>query len=847
MAYKFNPFTGNFDLDTSNPGDITSVVAGTGLTGGGTSGAVTLSLDTTYGGGYIVKTPTDSTTNVIQASPTTATGLTIKAANASGKNLILQSTDNNTTNAVFQVMDSTGSTPYFGINANGNTAIGYSAFPSATYQLEVNPQYTNPAGAARAFSSTMTVTHGSTYAAIQAGVVMIANASGTGALTATIGLRGGWFIAQRLGSNAITGMSAGVFKFSDLGSGTITAGYGLYVDAPTFTGTTSNYYSLYLGLLPNATTRHAILVESGDVIFNNAQLALSDFTIMGDTDASLFFLDASGDNITIGSTTEIGKFGIDGNADEKQFVVQSHSSQTANLTEWQDSVGTIGSYIAGDSINFSFGLSSKGRIYSGLDTIGTTDLTFKRHLNSYQNIIHFLTGADEYAQMGYQAASNNFSWLSARNDTALLFSVASVQVLGLYPSGLASYSVLITPQSSTQIGQVIKAVSSQTANLTEWQNSSGTKMTWIQEDGQLVYSNIGVSLVDGYAGIEVTKYHTSTDLGTDWYGIYDLLYTGVAQTGTVYGFKALASVGKSTAGSSPGVTGLNFQASVQHTAGSFDYAQGVVAAVTSGANGGSVSNAYGNYALVQVTHTQTWSNVMSYIAVLSQSAGTISNFYGFYLSTANRSAGTMTNEYGLYLEDVNDGGTLNFAIYTNDGLTSFGDHVKIRTDNDKLYFGTGDDATITYDGTDLVINPKAVGSGVVNITGGLQCDSITNDTGLAAGVYTPTLTNVTNISASTAYECQYMRVGNTVTVSGKVDMDITATGAFELGISLPIASNFGATEDCAGVGTGTTSTPSASDVVYIKADTTNDRASMNGDDNDTSNHTHYFTFTYQVI
>src|SRR5438552_1367658 len=37
-----------------------------------------------------------------------------------------------------------------------------------------------------------------------------------------------------------------------------------------------------------------------------------------------------------------------------------------------------------------------------------------------------------------------------------------------------------------------------------------------------------------------------------------------------------------------------------------------------------------------------------------------------------------------------------------------------------------------------------------------------------SGSYTPRLTNVANLSASTAYTCQWMRVGNTVTVSGKV-------------------------------------------------------------------------------
>lgn len=149
---------------------------------------------------------------------------------------------------------------------------------------------------------------------------------------------------------------------------------------------------------------------------------------------------------------------------------------------------------------------------------------------------------------------------------------------------------------------------------------------------------------------------------------------------------------------------------------------------------------------------------------------------------------------------------------------------------------------------DLVgTSPSFTFSDPINITSSLQCDSIVNDTGLAAGTYTPTLTNVTNITSSTAYQCQYLRVGNTVTVSGKVDIEITAAGIYELGMSLPIASNFGADEDCAGTAIGETHTPAAADACWIKADATNDRASINGDDNDTSPHAHYFTFTYQVI
>ena len=78
---------------------------------------------------------------------------------------------------------------------------------------------------------------------------------------------------------------------------------------------------------------------------------------------------------------------------------------------------------------------------------------------------------------------------------------------------------------------------------------------------------------------------------------------------------------------------------------------------------------------------------------------------------------------------------------------------------------------------------------------------------LASGTYTPTLTNTANIDASTAYPCQYLRVGSSVTVSGRVDIDPTTVGvATSLDLTLPVATanftgdqNAGGTAACAGV------------------------------------------------
>lgn len=59
------------------------------------------------------------------------------------------------------------------------------------------------------------------------------------------------------------------------------------------------------------------------------------------------------------------------------------------------------------------------------------------------------------------------------------------------------------------------------------------------------------------------------------------------------------------------------------------------------------------------------------------------------------------------------------------------------------------------------------------------------------GTYTPTLNGITNIDALTPYQCQYLRVGNNVTVSGMLLVDVTNTATdSEFTITLPIASTF---------------------------------------------------------
>lgn len=68
------------------------------------------------------------------------------------------------------------------------------------------------------------------------------------------------------------------------------------------------------------------------------------------------------------------------------------------------------------------------------------------------------------------------------------------------------------------------------------------------------------------------------------------------------------------------------------------------------------------------------------------------------------------------------------------------------------------------------------------------------------GVWTPTLTNTANVSASTAYECKYIAHGKHIYGTGKVDIDPTTTATVtQLRMTLPFTvNNFAAATDVTG-------------------------------------------------
>lgn len=115
-----------------------------------------------------------------------------------------------------------------------------------------------------------------------------------------------------------------------------------------------------------------------------------------------------------------------------------------------------------------------------------------------------------------------------------------------------------------------------------------------------------------------------------------------------------------------------------------------------------------------------------------------------------------------------------------------------------------------------------------------------------SGTYTPTLTNTTNVAASAVTgPFTYARNGDIVTVAGNITIDPTlaAPTATELGISLPIASNFAAATDASGSGTA----QATNTVGSITANSTDDRVVITFQATNTANTSWRVMFMYQVI
>ena len=155
-------------------------------------------------------------------------------------------------------------------------------------------------------------------------------------------------------------------------------------------------------------------------------------------------------------------------------------------------------------------------------------------------------------------------------------------------------------------------------------------------------------------------------------------------------------------------------------------------------------------------------------------------------------------------------------------------------------FSTGGIERLEIDASGTVILANGLSIGRTTVTG----TPAATDGNVFSGTYTPTLTNSSGIASSAASACQYMRVGNVVTVSGQVQ--IAPTGSdFNMKMTLPIASAFTASRQASGHFSANGSYLLSGGT--IAADVAGDRFLFLGNDTTSANLFFIFTSTYQVL
>ena len=114
---------------------------------------------------------------------------------------------------------------------------------------------------------------------------------------------------------------------------------------------------------------------------------------------------------------------------------------------------------------------------------------------------------------------------------------------------------------------------------------------------------------------------------------------------------------------------------------------------------------------------------------------------------------------------------------------------------------------------------------------------------LTAGTYTPAASNFTNISSVTGLYGIYSRVGNVVSVSGRMNITATSTGAATFSLSIPVASNLTTTNAWGTLTTRTLTDASGG----VSGDGTNDKLLFELVFDSLLTGTFYFSAQYQVV
>jgi hypothetical protein len=468
----------NNNLDSSTT--LPTQYGGTGTTTSPNAGQIPYSSS---GTNYA---PTDLSSLTISSSG----GSTITAASASTKGLTIQGAASQTANLTeWQNSSGTviskirsdgqfyaygsqyGGSQYGSIGALGLAVGGQSGETSIHYaggSLTVRSSTTGESSSGSAWTNNTSALIGTGYAG-GIGLIIKSVASQTADL-------------QQWQNNAGT-VNARIDAYGTFQNGTA-SGYGAWINVQPALASDKGI------IIRGAASQTADLQQwqnsSGTILASVSSIGTIRSNIFANTTGGLTYIATNFDTSGIGIVTS--------SAAQKGLIVRGSASQTANLQEWQNSSGTALSYITKDGTLDLRNTSATAFAFSNSGTVGP-----KIDLWGGQYGIGIVAGRMSF----FTPASGG---IALKQD-----SYSGTSVFDVAYNGAAS----IFLQSASAVGLIVKGAASQTANLQEWQNSSGTVLASVDSYGNMVSQALStgitrVSFAGSYgASLNVIPYGTA--------------------------------------------------------------------------------------------------------------------------------------------------------------------------------------------------------------------------------------------------------------------------------------------------------------------------------------------------
>jgi hypothetical protein len=297
-------------------------------------------------------------------------------------------------------------------------------------------------------------------------------------------------------------------------------------------------------------------------------------------------------------------------------IIRGASSQTANLQQWQNSAGTVLSGInaAGQihtgttaSINGSIFTQITNRSYTGSSTVETFEYSGTSLVQVGQRVTlrDFQYGFEDFNGTWTVTAvtSNSFTVVGSGFPSSIFGTLGRFTV-----SSTASF--VANTAATTPV--VVKGVASQTANLQEWQNSTGSPLLWINSDGQIQAPKQSSSVA-----VKASPTRTAT-------------ITSVSGNGTYVDYNATNTF---TVGEIVTITGVN-PAAYNLSSVVISQAAGTFFSVENAATGTYVSG--GTATVEQIANLQEWQNGSGTLLSAIDKAGNLTKGDGDQLVLASQ-------------------------------------------------------------------------------------------------------------------------------------------------------------------------------------------------------------------